>query len=106
MLEEQEKHQNLFKSFLKTYRFFIVFLLIMLIGSILFMINEGALDIAITNVFYNSSLPLGNRFFLMEAQPWKFLNDENDYFEYFLYLTLIPMILIGLIGLIDRKSVV
>jgi len=104
MLEEQEKHQNLFKSFLKTYRFFIVFLLIMLIGSILFMINEGALDIAITNVFYNSSLPLGNRFFLMEAQPWKFLNDENDYFEYFLYLTLIPMILIGLIGLIMKKQ--
>ena len=76
----------------------------MLIGSILFIINEGALDRAITSTFYNSSLPLGERFFLMEAQPWIFLNNENDYFEYFLYLTLIPMILIGLIGLIAKKE--
>ena len=96
----KEEHQNPFK----TYKYFIIFGLILLIGSILFMINGGALDIAITNVFYNASLPLGQRFFLEDVQPWKFLNDQNDYFEYFLYLTLIPMIIIGLIGLIAKKQ--
>ena len=104
MQEEHQEHHNSFKSFLKSYKFFILFVLIMLIGSILFMINEGALDIAITNAFYDSSLPFGERFFLIEIQPWKFLNDQNDYFEYFLYLTLIPMIIIGLIGLITKKQ--
>lgn len=99
-----EEPQTQFKLFLKTYKFFILFALILLIGSILFMINEGALDIAITSAFYNSSLPLGQRFVLMEVQPWKFLNDQNDYFEYFLYLTLLPMIIIGLIGLISKKQ--
>lgn len=100
----QEEPNNRLRSFLKTYRFFILFVFILLIGTILFMINEGALDIAITNVFYDSSLPLGERFFLEEIQPWKFLNDYNDYFEYFLYLTLLPMIIVGLIGLITKKQ--
>ncbi|MHA1855099.1 MAG: phosphatase PAP2 family protein [Promethearchaeota archaeon] len=96
--------QNNLKLFLKTYRNFIIFGLILFVGSILFMIKGGAIDIAITNAFYNSNLPLGERFFLADYQPWKFLNEQNDYFEYFLYLTLIPMILVGLVALIVKKK--
>ena len=84
-------------SFLKKYWHSIVFGLILLIGTIILKVQDGAVDKAITDLFYDAGLPLGNRFFLENVEPWYFLNEYNDFFEYFLYLTLLPMMAGGLI---------
>ena len=91
-------------KFLRKYLHSIVFCLILLIGTIILKIQDGAVDKAITNLFYDSGLPLGERFFLENVQPWFFLNEYNDIFAYILYLTLIPMMLIGLIYYKKKKG--
>ncbi|MHA1611655.1 MAG: phosphatase PAP2 family protein [Promethearchaeota archaeon] len=88
---------------LKKYWHSIVFCLILLIGTIILKVQDGLVDKAITNLFYDAGLPLGERFFLEDVQPWLFLNESNDIFEYFLYITLIPMMLIGLIFYKKKK---
>ncbi len=84
-------------SFLNKYWHSIAFGFILLIGTIILKVQDGAVDKAITNLFYDAGLPLGDRFFLENVQPWYFLNEYNDFFEYFLYVTLLPMMIVGLI---------
>ncbi|UYP46583.1 hypothetical protein NEF87_002868 [Candidatus Lokiarchaeum ossiferum] len=96
-LETEPIKKNI-KNWMRKYRFFILFGIILLVGTIILKFNDGQIDKAITDLFYDESLPVGERFYLENVQPWYFLNEYNDIFEYFLYVTLIPMIIIGAIN--------
>ncbi|MCP4760258.1 MAG: phosphatase PAP2 family protein [archaeon] len=82
-----------------------IIIMICLIGlmilTIILKAHNGALDIAITSLFYDSSLPVGNRFFLEHEQPWEFLY-EADYL--LLSITAITGLILTLIGLIDKNK--
>ncbi len=69
----------------------------MFVGTILFMVNDGMIDKAITDMFYDSSLPLGERFFLENVQPWKWFNDNNRVYGYILLVFSLGMLVMGLI---------
>ncbi|WP_371802093.1 phosphatase PAP2 family protein [Candidatus Lokiarchaeum ossiferum] len=96
-LETEPIKKNI-KNWMRKYRFFILFGIILLVGTIILKFNDGQIDKAITDLFYDESLPVGERFYLENVQPWYFLNEYNDIFEYLLYITLIPMIIIGAIN--------
>lgn len=94
---ESESTSKKLKKWIYKYRFFALFGAILLFGTIVLKFNDAQFDKAITDLFYDDSLPLGERFYLENVQPWYFLNEYNDIFEYLLYVTLIPMIIIGAI---------
>jgi membrane-associated PAP2 superfamily phosphatase len=78
-------------------RFWILGGFILLLGTILFRLNDGELDKAITDLAYNSSAPIGTRFALGDQEPWSFFNDFNGYFTGLLIAGLLIMLLLGLI---------
>jgi membrane-associated phospholipid phosphatase len=83
----------------------LIFLYTLLIElTILFMLNDGWLDKVITSYFYNGSLPLGERFFLDNSQPWYFMNENEWVFDVTMAVFFIPLLVIGLIKIKQPKG--
>ena len=68
----------------------------LLILTILFMINDGWLDKQITSYFYNGALPLGERFYLEQIYPWKWMNDNEIVFDATMLGFFIILLFVGL----------
>ncbi|MBN1350105.1 phosphatase PAP2 family protein [candidate division KSB1 bacterium] len=79
------------------YRFFCLGVFVLIAGTIVFRANGGALDIAITNFFYNADLMPGNRFFLARLQPWDWFKKNDSTFAIVLIFPLAFMLVLGLI---------
>lgn len=76
-------------------RFFILGGLVLLIGTILLAFNDGQLDRAITDMVYDASAPLGDRFYLAEEQPWLWLYKNDKLIAIVFGAPILLMILIG-----------
>ncbi|MBN2156449.1 MAG: phosphatase PAP2 family protein [Candidatus Lokiarchaeota archaeon] len=72
--------------------------------TIMFMINDGWLDKLITNQFYDSTLPLGERFFLEDDNPWKWMNDNEIVFDVTMVIFFAVLLIIGLIRVKHPKG--
>jgi len=77
---------------------------LLLILTILFMLYDGALDKLITSLFYDSSLPLGDRFFLDETQPFLFMNDYEIVFDVLMLVFFVFLLIVGLIRIKHPKG--
>ncbi|MHA1112296.1 MAG: phosphatase PAP2 family protein [Promethearchaeota archaeon] len=77
---------------------------LLLILTILFMLYDGWLDKLITSLFYDSSLPLGERFFLDETQPFLFMNDYEIVFDATMVVFFAVLLIVGLIRIKHPKG--
>ena len=77
---------------------------LLIILTIVFMLNDGWLDKLITSFFYNESLPLGERFFLDENLPWKFMNDYEIVFDVTMLAFFVTLLVFGLIKIKNPKG--
>jgi membrane-associated phospholipid phosphatase len=85
-------------EFFKKYKLMITFSIILLIGTIIFLIGGGKYDIAVTDMYYDASAPLGERWPLEHTEPWYFFNEYNDYFTYFMLITIVPPFLYSFVN--------
>lgn len=80
------------------YFLFCIGVLILIIGTIIFRINDGSYDIAITETFYDAASPVGERFFLAKAQPWDWFKKNDESFALMLIIPLIAMVIVGTVN--------
>lgn len=67
---------------------FYFYILILVVGTIFFRLDAGKYDIEMTNLFYDSAQPPGDRFFLGKEEPWNWLRKNDDTFTFLLVLPL------------------
>ena len=77
------------------YLLFCIGISILMIGTVIFRVDDGSYDIAITEAFYNRTLPIGERFFLAKLQPWDWFKRNDHTFTIVLLTPLITMVLVG-----------
>ncbi len=89
--------ESKYSDFLQKYKKTVTFCVLLLIGTIIFLIGGGKYDRAITEMFYDATAPLGERWYLEGTQPWYFFNEYNDWFTYVMAATIILPFLITLV---------
>jgi lipid A 4'-phosphatase len=77
---------------------------LLIVITILFMVYDGALDKLITSNFYDSSLPLGERFYLDNTQPFYFMNEHEIVFDITMAVFFVVLLIIGLIRIKHPKG--
>ncbi len=77
---------------------------LLIILTIAFILGNGWLDIQITRLFYNYLLPVGERFFLEDNYPWKFMNDYEIVFDAIMLAFFVILLIIGLIRIKHPKG--
>jgi membrane-associated phospholipid phosphatase len=74
----------------------IVGLGLLLVGTLLFRYDGGALDKTLTSAAYDAALPAGERFFLADLEPWRTLYEIEDLLTIGIAVVLLAMVLLGL----------
>jgi membrane-associated PAP2 superfamily phosphatase len=77
---------------------------LLIILTVLFILGDGWLDKQITSFFYNSSLPLGERFYLDKTQPFYFMNEYEIVFDVTMVVFFIVLLVVGLIRIKHPKG--